>query len=364
MKIIHVISDTNVGGAGILLSNLQSALSDLFDFRIILPRGSALLSRLDCKGGRVTELDFEGEKSFSPRDVRKFRAIFKEEKPDVIHTHAALSARIGASLAGVKNLLSTRHCASDGGKAPGKIKRRLYDIYTTLTVSTAAAATKNLIAEGVSPEKIVTIQNGSEYRSPLSPDEKQSLRASLGIPERATVIGCCARIERVKGQDTILRAAPALIAAHPDVFFLFVGDGSERRRLENLARALGVWGRVKFTGYTERARDLQNLFYINVNASRGTETSCLVTSECMSLGIPTVASDFGGNPEMISHGKSGLIFSRDNHCALAEELSHLIKNSALHSALSRGAAEEYRRRFSLSRMAEEYERLYRSLQKC
>ena len=56
MKITHVISDTNVGGAGILLANLQSELAGRFDFEIILPRGSALISRLDLKKGRITEL--------------------------------------------------------------------------------------------------------------------------------------------------------------------------------------------------------------------------------------------------------------------------------------------------------------------
>lgn len=364
MKVTHVISDTNVGGAGILLANLQSALADRFDFEIILPSGSALISRLDPRRGRITQLNFSGDTSFSVRDVNTFRRIFKERTPDIIHTHATLSARVGAALAGVKSLISTRHCARDGGDALGTLRRSLYDAYTTVTVSTAAAATRNLISEGISAKKIVTIQNGSRDIPPLTREERDGLRASLGIPPHATVIGCCARIETVKGYDTVLRAAPSVIKKHPSAYFLFVGDGSERHNAENLARALGVWGRVKFIGYTERARDYQNLFYINVNASRGTETSCLVTSECMSLGIPTVASDFGGNPEMITHGKNGLIFPRDNHYALAEQLCHLISNGALHSALSRAAREEYLRRFSLERMASEYERLYRSLERC
>ena len=364
MKVTHVISDTNVGGAGILLANLQSALCELFDFEIILPAGSMLLSRLDPRKGRITEIDFLGDKSFSPRDVRTFHRIFRSRPPDVLHTHAVLSARVGASLAGVKNLLSTRHCAVNESGALSSLKRKLYDTYTTLTVSTAAAATRNLISEGVPADRIVTIQNGSRELPPLSATERNGLLASLGIPEHAAVVGCCARIEHVKGQDVLLRAIPAVIKKHPNVYFLFIGDGSERHNVQNLARALGVWSRVKFIGYTERARDYQNLFYVNVNASRGTETSCLVTSECMSLGIPTVASDFGGNPEMITHGKNGLIFPKDNHYALASELDHVISNGALHSALSRGAREEFHRRFSLERMAGEYERLYRSFERC
>ncbi|MBQ8302659.1 MAG: glycosyltransferase family 4 protein [Clostridia bacterium] len=363
MKITHVISDTNVGGAGILLSNIVTSLEDKFDFEVILPKGSQLIERLHFARAKVTPTDMSGDVSFSPRDARSFYKLFKSSPPDIIHTHASLSARVGGLHAGVKNLLSTRHCAkSVGAEPPSRLMQRMYGAYTTRTVSTADAATRDLVREGVPPASITTIKNGTIPVEKITPEHRRKLLAELGFDGVVTVIGSCARIEHIKGQDLILRAAPKILARHPEVRFLFVGDGGERRACEKLAATLGIGGRVKFIGYAANAREYENLFFININASRGTETSCLVTSECMSLGIPTVASDFGGNPEMVKDGESGLLFQSENAHELADRVNTLLSDQNLYDRLSRGAREHFSKDFSVERMAEEYERLYLSLQ--
>ena len=105
----------------------------------------------------------------------------------------------------------------------------------------------------------------------------------------------------------------------------------------------------------------QNLIDLNLNASRGTETTCLATSECMSLGIPTVASDFGGNPEMLRDGESGLLVPSEALSALVDAIHRVVIDRRLYHELSLGARRAFEDRFSLSRMLERYRRLYRSL---
>jgi hypothetical protein len=97
MKITQVISDTNVGGAGVLLSSIVSALKDEFEFEVILPRASLLYGRFPDTV-RVTYLQVAKDRSFHPKDVATFASYFRKTRPDVIHTHAALSARIAAKL--------------------------------------------------------------------------------------------------------------------------------------------------------------------------------------------------------------------------------------------------------------------------
>ena len=241
------------------------------------------------------------------------------------------------------------------------MKSKLYNYYTDITVSTADCVSGELLSEGVDPSKIVTIKNGSRCIIPINEDQRLKESKSLGISPKARIIGSCARLERVKGQDLLLRIAPRLLCRFPDVFIMFVGDGSLLEEYRRKAALLGISARIIFTGYTPTPERYQRLFYINVNTSRGTETSCLATSECMSLGIPTVASDFGGNTEMIKNNVNGLTFKCDNEFDLERALTLLLSSKALHKRLSDGAAESYRENYSAERMADEYRRLYLSL---
>ncbi len=362
-RITHVISDSNVGGAGILLKSIASALADEFDIEIFLPRGSALCSMLSGIGAEICEVPMSADRSFCPADTSAFRRLFATHRSDIVHTHGALSARLGARLAGIRHCLSTRHCAIPTPSLIKKniLKRKIYNFCTDLTVSTAEYATENLVYEGVPREKILTIKNGVAKRQILSASEKEALKARIKIPSGAVILGCCARLEAVKGHDLIISAVSRLAEAGTDVYLLIVGTGTLRSELERLCARLGIAGRTRFVGFAEDPTPYQNIFTVNVNASRGTETSCLATSECMSLGIPTVASDFGGNTEMITHEKNGLIFKNDNVFSLTEALRRIISDTKLYFKLCSGAFEIYESCFSIKRMSDEYAKLYRTL---
>ncbi len=354
MRITQVISDENIGGAGILLSLITEGLRDEFDFEVILPKGSLLSERLP-DGIRITEMPMHGSKSV--QDIFRFYHYLKEHPCDVLHTHAAFSARLGGALAGIPRLYSTRHCAMGTHDTP-PFYGRLYNRVTTLTVATAAAAEEELMREGVPKEKIRLIYNGTKEPCRLSAGEKRELRETLGLREKDTVLGCVARLEKVKGQDLLLDALHILSKKHPALVLLLVGEGSERKKLEAQARALGIADRVKFIGYTPTPHRYQNLFSLNVNSSRGTETSCLATSECAALGIPTVASDFGGNRECVAHEVSGLLFRSEDAEGLASAIDRALSDKNLTDLLKKGARKRYEAMFTLPHMLDGYRRLY------
>jgi glycosyltransferase involved in cell wall biosynthesis len=234
----------------------------------------------------------------------------------------------------------------------------LYSALTDLTVSTAEYATDNLIAEGVDKDRIKTVYNGVKKREKLDTDAIISKKTELRIPTDARIIGVVGRLESVKGQDLLIRAAPELIRRFPDLYIVFVGTGSCKRRLCELTSLLGVGDKIRFTGYLSDPHGIQSLFYVNVNPSRGTETSCLATSECMAMGIPTVASDFGGNREVIIDGLNGLLFQSDSSAALTSALTRVLSDPTLYAKLCRGAVERYARLFSFERMIDEYRKIY------
>ena len=362
MKIVQVISDSNVGGAGILVSSVSELLKNDFEFEIIIPTDSLLRERLPENGVKITELNFKKDESFFYRDIKLFKEYFQNNPAAIVHTHAALSARIGAFFGKIPYLISTRHCSKNTETLEKMSygKRKTYNFFTNMTVSTADFATNNLISSGVYPSRIVTIKNGVNPTLKIDTDTRLRLLRLLNFPKSAKILGCCARLESVKGQDLILRAAPKILHLFPNVRFLFVGEGSMKSHYRTMASRMGIEKAIAFTGYTNTPHLYENLFYININASRGTETSCLTTSECMSLGIPTIASNFGGNPEMIFHNKNGLLFEKDNLFSLESEIVKLLSCEKLYKELSDGALSIYERYFSAKRMAKDYKALYLS----
>ncbi len=363
LKITHVISDSNIGGAGVLLASVASELKSDFDFEIIIPKGSLLRERLSFLNLKIIELPISADKSFSAKDTLKFYNYFKKHPTDILHTHASLSSRLGGKLAGTGICISTRHCAKPEVKIKKQsfLKRKVYNYCTDKTVSTADFATNNLICEGINQDKIITIKNGSKPPRELDSLSKAEILHKLNLDKDCRIIGSCARLEPVKGQDLILRVAPSILEKFPNTHFLFLGEGSKKEEYKKLASTLGIEKKVTFLGYVDDPSLYQNVFYINVNASRGTETSCLATSECMALGVPTVASDFGGNTEMIKDNENGIIFACDNLFSLERALISILKDTALHEKLSAGAKISFEKSFSSGEMAKQYKKLYNSL---
>jgi glycosyltransferase involved in cell wall biosynthesis len=104
-----------------------------------------------------------------------------------------------------------------------------------------------------------------------------------------------------------------------------------------------------------------NLFDLNLNCSRGTETSCLAISEAMSLGIPTLASDYGGNPELVREGYNGLLFKTDDEGALLAGILRFYRDENLQKSLRAGAEKLSKQSFSAENMAKMYTKLYKSM---
>ncbi len=364
IRMMHAISDTNVGGAGIQVLNLLSHLDrERFDLRVLLPRRSLLTPYFLAEGIPVCEVATQPDTSFSLRDVRALLPIFSYHRPDILHTHGFFSARVAGRLCRVPHILATRHCAEPVGRlthlphAYGAI----YSRFTDKTVATAAYAADDLLRRGHDRSRIVLIRNGCEPKRRITPKECANLRHRLGIPDSAVVLGMNARLERVKGQDILLLALARLKAAGIHAVGLFVGCGSCEADYRTLARALGVADRAFFVGFVRDVTPYLNLFDININCSRGTETSCLAISEAMSLGIPTLATDFGGNPEMVRDGENGFLYPREDAEALSALVLRLIGDEKTRARLALNAKRMASTRFSAENMAKMYTELYNSM---
>ena len=364
IKIIHFITDTNIGGAGNLLVNqLKNMDMTDFDVTVVVPCGSRLIEKLENTDCRIVETKYNADRSFSFEGTIEDMKIIKKYRPDIVHSHASLSSRIAATLLGIHGRIHTRHCVfplSAAVKNPiGKAICGLSNnILSTKMIAVADSAKENLLDMGCDEKKISVIINGSDPLRKLSEKEKSAMRKSLSFSDSDFVVGICARLEEYKGHKTFLRAAAICKRQYPDFKFLVIGDGSQKHELISFCQSLGLTDDVCFVGFANDVAPYFNIMDVNVNCSYGTETSSLALSEGMSLGIPSVVSDFGGNTGMVRNCFNGFVFRQKNYEELAICLIRLYRNPELYKRLSRNTIERYRSEFTAKAMSEKMKSLY------
>lgn len=360
MKLLYVISDRNIGGAGIWLLNLLRHLDRrTFSVSVALPFQSRLRERLVGMRVRVYELEQPCE-VLTAASVRELVSVIRAERPDIVHTSAAVSARVAGKLCGCRVIL-TRHCAYPLRAEATPLSARLANRWLTdRAIATADAAAWDLTAMGIPRERIAVIRNGSDSVREIGGEETAAWRRRLGLTEDDFCIGICARLEICKGHDVLLRAARLAVDRLPQarLRFLIVGEGSRRTELERLARSLGLCDMVRFVGFLDDVAPIYRLLRLHVNASRGTETSCLAISESMSAGIPQLVSDYGGNREMLGGSLAGLMFPVGDEEALADAICRVASDPHIERSMRRAAYRRYCTHFTARRMAEAYAREY------
>ncbi len=364
MRILEVITDTNIGGAGILLETRLAHMDrKKYEILVALPKGSMLRRRFQKIGIKTVEIDGCYDRSFDVGTIPMWIKLLKTIRPFLVNCHGCLSCRIAARICRVPVLLDTRHCAFPPKRwmtvFPGKTLigwslRSLSD----QTIAVAEAAKENLVSIGVPPQKIKVIINGSRAIEAIGETQKSCWRQALGIHKNSCVVGMFARLEACKGHPTFLKAAALLLKKNPNFTFLIVGDGSQAQYLKKMSIALGIDQSVIFAGFTEDVTPYMNITHIQVNCSVGTETSSLALSEGMSLGIPAVASDFGGNPYMIRNGENGYLFPVKRYDVLATKIQKIVDDPNLYQRLSQGAKMRYQKELNDKRMIRDTEVLY------
>lgn len=362
IRVIHVITDTNIGGAGrILLNLLRNRDRSAFEMSVVLPRGSLLIPEINALGCKTVEAGHMADRSFSPRAVAELSRLLRAERPDVVHTHAAMSARIAARLF-VKNcrVVNTRHSVFD---VPGYKKHFPYrtlsglfnNYFSDRIIAVSPAAKDNITDIGVDPAKAAVIFNGVDPVKRLDSGEKARIRRRYGLEPKDFVCAIIARLEKVKGHEYIIEAAREL---PPDVKVIIAGTGGEEESLRAAARGLP---NCVFAGFVKEIYEIENIMDLQLNASYGTEATSAALLEGMSLGVPAVVSDFGGNPYVIENGVNGLVVPKRDAQAIRGAVMELKADSRRYKEMSENCQKMFGERFTSRVMTEATERLYREI---
>jgi len=359
IKVIHVLTDRNVGGAGRWLQYyLRHFDREIFDCAVLLPPESYILEPVQKLGVRTLFLPEMQEASWDAGSLKGMLRLFRKEKPQVVHTHASLTARLAAKLAGVPVIVASKHCMENPGSGLKNTLRGIINRHLTSSIiAVSDAVAESLVQGGTDRDKICRIYNGIRPAE-FTPEESRALADSLGMDREHLWVGIVARMEPVKGVDIFLQAALKVLETRRDVRFLVCGVGSQEQMLRKLAEPYP--GDILFAGYQPKVEQLMAQLDLLAVSSRQ-EALCLSALEGLSVGVPAVGTHVGGIPEVIRPGETGLLVPPEDPAALAEAMETLLDDPALRRKMGETGKQMVQTEYSAAGMTRQVEQLYRRL---
>jgi len=307
---------------------------------------------------RITPVPYaRGLSMFLPRSIRD---AIRGTQPDVVHLHSGawFKPAWAARLAGVPRVIYTEH----GREHDDPVAARWIDRLAALLTDSVVAVSTRLHdylrdVVKIDARRLCVIENGVDTEV-FSPGEARELRQRLQLGD-AFVIGTAGRLEPVKAYHRLIQAFAQAQRLDPGrrAVLVIAGDGSERGALETLARQLGVAENVRFPGWLDRPSDLYRALdvFSLTSISEGMSISLL---EAMSAGALPAVMDVGANAEILGSGLRGQVVPAGDVSGLAQLIVTAARNAAETRELRRIARARVESRYSVSRMAAAYRRVY------
>jgi glycosyltransferase involved in cell wall biosynthesis len=369
IRIAHLITDLDVGGAEMMLTKLVAATDrERFSTKVIsmLPFGP-LADALADRGIHSESLGMR-RGALDPRALIHLVRLLRRNQVQILQTwlyHADLLGLIAARLAGVPSVVWNLRC-SDMDVSRYSHLRRLLALLSRrpdVVVVNSAAGQSAHSRFGYRPRRWEMIPNGFDIECfRIDPDAPQRLRASLRLPEDSFLVTVPARFDPMKDHATFLAAAKLFARRHANAYFVLLGRGIERNNLI-------LWEMVSATRYAERIvllgerSDVQAILagsdVVTLSSAFG-EGCPNVVGEAMACGVPVVATDVGDAAQLI--GPTGIVVPPRDASALAAAWDALLRRGSLGRAgLGWAARQRIVRDYALRSIVDRYERLYESL---
>ncbi len=338
----------------ILLSDALSKKG--YDVTVICQPGSEIEKR-SVSGKTLLKMDSQF------RAALALARLFSEEQPDIVHCHHAKAhniALLASLISRPKNIVSTRRVSFPVAKNPVAVLK--YRTSRNRKIVAVSGRIKSfLAAAGVASERIQVIYSGTDCERFSPAVSGAVVRNELGLPADATVIGKIANYSSWKGYDYFLDACADIVAVRKNVYFVVAGTGTDSSGMKEKIAARGLEGRVKMLGFRNDVPEVIAALDISVNVSTGGEGISGAVRESMATERPVIATDVGGNSELITHGVTGLLVPPADTRALAGSIERLLDDPDASSAMAKSARRTVTEKFSVSAMISAHEILYKEI---
>jgi glycosyltransferase involved in cell wall biosynthesis len=329
----------------------------------LYPGGSLESEIKKVQGAEFISLDRKGKFDFAV--AFKVLRLLRRKEVDIIQPFLT-PATFFALLPAIADHTAAR-IVTERGRVPGDagLGTKLYwaaeDFLTRfadLIVSNSDVGKCGLVERGIEPSRIRVIYNGVNFdRLMPKPDKVIQIRTQMGLPPGGQVVGIVGRLTPVKDHATFLQASVLISKVLPETRFAIVGDGELRGSLESMAKELNIHSRITFFGNQHDVGSYISAFDIACLCSLREGCSNAIL-EAMALGKPVVATDVGGNRELVSSRETGILVPPKNPQAMAGSIVACLMQPQWAQEMGLRAQQMVLGRFGQDRMVQEYQTLY------
>lgn len=363
--VCQVLHTLNVGGAEVLACRLARGLADSFRFVFVC------LDELGTLGREMREEGFPvailGRRSGLDWGCAwRLGRFLRGQRVDLVHAHQytpffyALMARMSYRRPPVLFTEHGRHFP-DYPRRKRLWANRLLLERRDRVVGVGQSVRQALIDnEGFPPERVDVVYNGISLAAKTSSGDRQGVRAELGLEDDTPLILQVARLDYLKDHATAVRAMAEVVRQYPQARLVLVGEGPERKAIEDLIASMGLRDRVQLLGLrldVSRLLAGADLFLLS-SISEGIPLTII---EAMAAGLPVVATRVGGVPEVVEDGRTGLLAPAGDPVALGAGILKLLTAPARRREMALRGQDRALHEFSEPNMIAAYEKLYRRM---
>lgn len=360
----HVLHRMDRAGAEVLAGDLARRLGDRFRFVFLCLDGVGSLGE-SLRAEGLPVIDLQRKPGVDRRVAGRIRQCCQAHGIDLLHAHQytpffyAASSRRWRSSPPILFTEHGRHYPDQ--RKPKRVLANRWLLKSSDRVTAVGRFVKQALIEneGIAEGRIEVVYNGIDPDAFPVADAaaRTKARGLLGLDEDVPVVMQVARFHPVKDQATGLRAFAEVARQMPKATLCLIGDGEERPAIEALASELPLSEQVRFLGVREDVADLlpgADVFMLS-SLSEGVSVTLL---EAMATGLAIAATDVGGNPEVVEHGRTGLLSPRGDDQAMGENLKTLLEDASMRSRLGKAGRARLLETFTQEQMHRQYADLY------
>lgn len=370
MKILHLISGGDTGGAKTHVISLLKELQKHIDVQLV-----CFMEGEFSKDARRACIDiqiFEQKSRIDFAAIKQLINKIKNEKYDIIHSHGARANFISAILKIFLDMTVITTIHSDyklddflGNyfknvlfRKTNAISLRLIDYF----IGVSDNFKEMLIHRGFPEEKIFSVYNGIDFNETISyRDRKDFLKQyDIGYKEEEILIGIMARLDPVKGIKVFLEGASKAYTKNKNLRFLIAGEGEEKQKLKRYSEELGINDITHFLGFVSNPYDFFNAIDINTLTSYS-ESFPFVILEGARMKKTAISTSVGGIKDMICHGETGYLFNVGDSDALGRFLVKLAVDEKQRIMMGEKFYTYVKKHFSTETMAAKHIEIYREV---
>lgn len=294
--------------------------------------------------------------------ILELAKIIKEHKIDIVHAHHPKAHSLGLAanaLAKAPIFLYTRRVIFPIRKSFfSQIKYKSRRIDKIVAVSEGV---KTILVEyGIKPERIEVIHSGTDI-SRFNPEiNSHKIRKEFNIPDDFSVVSLIGNFSYYKGHTFFLKAIPLILKEMPKTKFIITGRDTDNKELKNLVVKLDISQNTILTGFRRDIPDILAATDLSVNASLQ-EGFAGTIRESLAMEKPVVATNVGGNPEMVIDNQNGLLIPPENSDAIAEGVIKLLGDKEVLKKMGEEGHRIVKEKFSVEAMVAKTEKLYEQL---